>query len=242
MRVDRLAAVSVLLILGAAPAVVAQGDGAPKGLEVVKNPTRRSGFWGSVGFGVGSETFSVPDSVVQPGWLAAPTFNLRVGGTPDIHLRLGGELISWYNNNGGYSQSLGGMLGDRADLPLHHAGILPQGRWWLRLEFVRDRLLLLLVLLLPVRILLRFGLHVVGRCRLGNSDQPKAEHHADRGLLRVLFWGPIHGQLHRADVELRGVGRDSLSDCNRVFHRGCRGTAIAGAAAPCCFSASGCGD
>jgi len=111
MRVDRLAAVLALLVLGVAPAVVAQGDGAPKGLEVVKNPTRRSGFWGSIGLGVGSETFSVPDSVAQPGWLAAPTFNMRIGGTPDIHLRLGGEVISWYNDDGAYSQSLGGMVG-----------------------------------------------------------------------------------------------------------------------------------
>jgi hypothetical protein len=111
MRLGRLAAVIIVALCGVAPRASAQQDGAPKGLEIVKNPSRRSGFWGSLGFGVGSETFSVPDSVASPGWLTNPTFNMRMGGTPDIHLRLGGELISWYNGGGGYSQTLGGLAG-----------------------------------------------------------------------------------------------------------------------------------
>ncbi len=111
MWVRRLALLILAAVLGPAPQAMAQDDGAPKGLEVVNNPTRRSGFWGSLGFGVGSETFSVPDSAVQPGWLTSPTFNMRVGGTPNLHLRLGGELISWYNDAGGYSQTLGGLAG-----------------------------------------------------------------------------------------------------------------------------------
>ena len=127
MRVHRLAAVLVLAMLGAAPQVIAQADGAPKGLEVVKNPSRRSGFWGSVGFGVGSESFTVPDSVRQPGWQAAPTFNLRVGGTPDVHLRLGGELISWYDGNGAYSQTLGGMIGIAQIYPSTTQGFFLKG-------------------------------------------------------------------------------------------------------------------
>ena len=109
MPVRRLATALLALFLAAAPELAAQQDGAPRGLEVVSNPGRRSGFWGSLGLGVGSETFSVPDSVPEPGWLAAPTFNMRVGGTPNVHLRLGGEFISWYNQEGGLSQTLGGL-------------------------------------------------------------------------------------------------------------------------------------
>ena len=109
MRVRRLAAVVVLVALGVAPQAMAQGTGAPKGLEVVKNPSRRSGFWGTLGFGVGSESFSVPAGAPDPGWQSSPTFDMRMGGTPDIHFRLGGELVSWYSDNGQYSQSLGGM-------------------------------------------------------------------------------------------------------------------------------------
>ncbi|HQR17885.1 MAG TPA: hypothetical protein PK948_05925 [Gemmatimonadales bacterium] len=111
MRVSRLATTLLAMTLGAVPYLAAQQDGAPKGLEVVNNPTRRSGFWASLGLGVGSETFTVPDSLPPPPWLARPTFNMRVGGTPDVHLRLGGELISWYNEEGGLSQTLGGMAG-----------------------------------------------------------------------------------------------------------------------------------
>lgn len=111
MRVLRLAAVLTLAAIGAASQLPAQGGTAPRGLEVVKNPSRRSGFWGTLGFGVGSESFSVPPGVQPPGWLASPTFNMRIGGTPNVHLRLGGELISWYNDDGAYSQTLGGTLG-----------------------------------------------------------------------------------------------------------------------------------
>lgn len=109
MRVRRSATTLIAVLLVAVPALAAQQNGAPRGLEVVSNPGRRSGFWGSIGLGVGSETFTVPDSVPPPGWLASPTFNMRIGGTPDVHLRLGGELISWYNSEGGFNQSLGGM-------------------------------------------------------------------------------------------------------------------------------------
>lgn len=109
MQDRRLLAVLLLLACGAVPSLAAQDAPPPKGLEIVKNPTRRSGFWGSMGFGVGSETFSVPPGAPDPGWVASPTFNMRAGGTPDIHFRLGGELISWYNGSGEFNQSLGGL-------------------------------------------------------------------------------------------------------------------------------------
>ncbi len=108
MRVSRLATVLGLAMLGWITQAAAQ-ESAPEGLEVVSNPTRRSGFWATLGLGVGSETFTVPDSMAAPGWLAAPTFNMRIGGTPSVHFRAGGEFISWYNSEGGLDQSLGGM-------------------------------------------------------------------------------------------------------------------------------------
>ena len=109
MRVSRLATILGLALLGSITQAAAQ-EPAPEGLEVVKNPTRRSGFWTTLGLGVGSETFSVPDSFPDPGWLAAPTFDLRMGGTPDIHFRAGGEIISWFNSEGEVNQNLGGLL------------------------------------------------------------------------------------------------------------------------------------
>jgi len=127
MRVRSVAVLLLAATVGMTAEAVAQEESAPKGLEVVKNPTRRSGFWGSLGFGVGSETFTVPDSAVQPGWLASPTFNLRVGGTPDVHLRLGGELISWYNESGGISQTLGGFAGIAQIYPSTTQGFFLKG-------------------------------------------------------------------------------------------------------------------
>lgn len=79
MRVSRLAAVLGIAAIGVAPQASAQNGHAPPGLEVVKNPTRRNGLWGTIGLGVGSESFSVPDSVQPLPWLARPTFNARIG-------------------------------------------------------------------------------------------------------------------------------------------------------------------
>lgn len=108
MRVSRLATVLGLAVLGVVPQAAAQ-EPAPEGLQVVTNPTRRSGWWGTIGLGVGSETFTVPDSMQSPGWLAAPTFNARVGGTPDVHFRAGGEFVTWSNSEGEFNQNLGGL-------------------------------------------------------------------------------------------------------------------------------------
>lgn len=127
MRVSRLAAFLGLGLLGVAPQAAAQQDGAPKGLEVVTPASRRSGLWGSIGLGVGSESFSVPDSIQGPGWLARPTFDARVGGTPDVHLRLGGEWFSWYNSEGGLNQSLGGLLGIAQIYPSTTQGFFLKG-------------------------------------------------------------------------------------------------------------------
>ena len=108
MRVSRLATVLGLAVLGVVPPAVAQ-EPAPEGLQIVTNPTRRSGFWATLGLGVGSETFTVPDSMMSPGWLAAPTFNMRIGGTPSVHFRAGGEWIGWSNSEGEFNQNLGGL-------------------------------------------------------------------------------------------------------------------------------------
>ena len=108
MRVSRLATVLGLAVLGVVPPAVAQ-EPAPEGLQIVTNPTRRSGFWATLGLGVGSETFTVPDSMMSPGWLAAPTFNMRIGGTPSVHFRAGGEWIAWFNSEGEFNQNLGGL-------------------------------------------------------------------------------------------------------------------------------------
>jgi hypothetical protein len=109
MSVRHLATALFALTLSGASHLVAQQAAAPRGLEVVSNPSRRSGFWTSIGLGVGSETFSVPDSVQSPGWLAAPTFNTRIGGTPNVHFRAGAEFNSWYSSEGGLNQTLGGL-------------------------------------------------------------------------------------------------------------------------------------
>lgn len=127
MRVYRVAALLLAAGIGAAPILSAQQEGAPKGLAVVPPPSLRNGFWGSMGLGVGSETFSTPGMTADPGWLARPTFDLRVGGTPNEYLRLGGDLISWFNSEGGISQTLGGMAAVAQIYPSRTLGFFVKG-------------------------------------------------------------------------------------------------------------------
>jgi hypothetical protein len=109
MSVRRLAAVLLAIILGVAQPAVAQRHGAPKGLEVVSDAATRSGFWGNLGIGYGTEKFSVDPAAADPGWLGRGTLDIRAGGTLDPHLRLGAELVSWFDEEGNISQTLGGL-------------------------------------------------------------------------------------------------------------------------------------
>jgi len=110
MVAGRVSLVLLAVFTLAAPQAVAQKGQPPEGLAIVPDHAPRQGFWGTFGLGVGSETFSAPSVSVDPGWLARPTIDMRIGGTPSQYLRLGGELISWFNSEGNVSQSLGGTL------------------------------------------------------------------------------------------------------------------------------------
>ena len=58
----------------------------------------RHGFWGSFGLGAGAEAVNLDDDAFgYSDNLTKPTVQLRLGGTVNQHLRLGGELSSWIN-------------------------------------------------------------------------------------------------------------------------------------------------
>src|SRR5512146_1519052 len=61
----------------------------------------RHGFWGSFGIGAGAEAVDLvnpDDGLGYSNNLTKPTVQLRLGGTVNPHLRLGGELSSWVNS------------------------------------------------------------------------------------------------------------------------------------------------
>jgi hypothetical protein len=112
--------VGVLLTLAATPlAVVAQQP--PPGLVEVPEGSRR-GFWLGLGVGAGGES----NDIAGPGYsdlFYQPTVSFRAGGTVGSHLRLGGEVLSWFDEDGDAVSSLSSLLFVAQIYPLASAGL-----------------------------------------------------------------------------------------------------------------------
>ena len=104
IRRGLLSAAAILLLGGAATA-----QDAPRGLVEVSDHGRH-GFWGALGVGAGGEAFDLRDGAGYSGELYRPTISLRLGGTPSRHVRLGGELQGWIDDQGSRTESLTSLL------------------------------------------------------------------------------------------------------------------------------------
>jgi hypothetical protein len=98
-------AAAAILLLGRAAAA----QDAPRGLVEVRDHGRH-GFWGALGVGAGGESFDLRDGAGYSGDLYRPTISLRLGGTPNRFLRLGGELQGWIDDQGSRTESLTSLL------------------------------------------------------------------------------------------------------------------------------------
>jgi hypothetical protein len=101
-----LLAVSLPLFL---PPLQAAAQDAPPGLVEVREGSRH-GFWFGLGIGAGGESYDLQNGADYSGVLYRPTVSLRMGGTVSQHLRLGGEVLSWINENGPVTESLSSGL------------------------------------------------------------------------------------------------------------------------------------
>jgi hypothetical protein len=97
---------AVIALLGAGET---WSQAAPRGLvEVARGG--RTGFWGGIGLGAGGEAFDLLDGVGYSGELYKPTISVRLGGTVNQHLRLGGEILAWIDDQGDQTASLSSLL------------------------------------------------------------------------------------------------------------------------------------
>jgi len=99
-----IAATAILMLAGTATA-----QEAPRGLVEVHEGGRH-GFWGGLGIGAGGEAFDLRDGLGYSDVLYRPTVSLRLGGTPNRYLRLGGEVLGWINDQGDRTESLTSVL------------------------------------------------------------------------------------------------------------------------------------
>jgi len=84
-------------------AVVGGEDGGACGAEEVVHGCGPDGE-------AGGEAFDLRDGLGYSSDLYRPTISLRLGGTPDPHLRLGGELSAWIDDHGDRTESLSNLL------------------------------------------------------------------------------------------------------------------------------------
>jgi len=117
-----LAVTAALMI---SPAV-SYGQEPPEGLVEVSEPSRR-GFWVGLGLGAGGESFDLSQSSGYSDVLYRPTVSLRLGGTVNQHLRLGGEVLSWINDVGPAVESLSSALFIAQLYPFSSSGFYVKG-------------------------------------------------------------------------------------------------------------------
>ncbi len=91
-RTLRVSAFAALLVAGAVGSAAAQR----RGLIEISDYSTRHGLWLNIGGGYGEESFSFGNGDYS-NTVGKGTFTLAMGGTPDRHLRLGGEVTAWTN-------------------------------------------------------------------------------------------------------------------------------------------------
>ena len=111
LRSRRFLEVTALLILVSLPLVSSAAQEASPGLvEVREAKPGRGGFWVGLGVGAGGESYDFRDGGGYSPILYQPTVSVRLGGTVSQHLRLGGEVLSWINENGPAVETLSSGL------------------------------------------------------------------------------------------------------------------------------------
>lgn len=116
-------AAAVILLLGGAAAA----QQTPRGLVEVPDESGRRGFWGALGIGAGGEAFDLRDGAGYSEELYRPTISLRLGGTPGRHVRLGGEILGWIDDQGRQTESITSVLFITQLYPSPRAGLYLKG-------------------------------------------------------------------------------------------------------------------
>jgi len=117
----------ILTLLTLAPLYQAASQQAPpRGLIEVREAGRR-GFWFGLGIGAGGESNDIMGGAGYSEVFYQPTFSLIAGGTVAQNLRLGGEIISWINEEADAVESLSSAMFVAQFYPLRTAGLYLKG-------------------------------------------------------------------------------------------------------------------
>jgi hypothetical protein len=127
VRAFRVTPASLLLtLLGVSYPAANLPAQAPRGLVEVQEGGRR-GFWLGLGVGAGGESTDVDNGPGYSSLFYQPTVSLTAGGTLGSHIRLGGEVLSWIDDQGDRVRSLSSVLFLAQFYPLRAAGLYLKG-------------------------------------------------------------------------------------------------------------------
>jgi hypothetical protein len=116
----------ILTLACSLPFCVARAQQVPPGLVEVNEGSRR-GFWFGLGLGAGGESNDFLAGTGYSDPFYQPTITLRAGGTVGSHLRLGGEILSWINEEADAVESLSSALIVAQFYPIKAAGLYLKG-------------------------------------------------------------------------------------------------------------------
>ncbi|HET9065473.1 MAG TPA: outer membrane beta-barrel protein [Gemmatimonadales bacterium] len=98
-----------------------------RGLVEIAPEGVRGGFYIGGGLGAGRESYKFADEANFTEALTKPTITLRLGGTPDPYVRLGGELFAWGNDEFDRTEYFSTLLGTVQFYPIKDAGLWLKG-------------------------------------------------------------------------------------------------------------------
>jgi len=118
---------AALLALVALPLATIQAQQHRPGIRELPREGRQ-GFWGVFELGAGVEQVNFDnDGLGYSDALTRPEFAIRLGGTVSEHLRLGGELSGWVNEDNGVTETVGGLLLVAQVYPWRRSGFFLKG-------------------------------------------------------------------------------------------------------------------
>jgi hypothetical protein len=121
----RGAFLALALLLVASIPLAAQKE--RRGIRVVDHDERH-GFWGVLALGAGTEQVNFDGDDL--GWsdaITRPTGALRLGGTINEHVRLGGEAHGWFNDEDAITETVGALLLVAQFYPWARSGLFLKG-------------------------------------------------------------------------------------------------------------------
>lgn len=123
--------VMVLALLALAAAVVsplaAQRPNRDRGIVELRPDAIRGGFFITGGLGAGREQYKYSDQAVYSDGLTKPSITVRLGGTPNVSTRIGGEIFAWASDVVDGTESFSAFLVSAQIFPVPAAGLYLKG-------------------------------------------------------------------------------------------------------------------